>query len=69
MGRTTWYLLWLSRAFIVYAGTRTPEKLFEIQSETIRPIKVRHYQYAKYRREHTGLLNELIYSSTMQGMA
>ena len=39
MGRTT-VLALAKQGFIVYAGTRTPEKLFEIQSENIRPIKL-----------------------------
>ena len=39
MGRAT-VLALAKQGFIVYAGTRTPEKLFEIQSETIRPIKL-----------------------------
>ena len=39
MGRTTALAL-AKQGFIVYAGTRTPEKLFEIQSENIRPIKL-----------------------------
>ena len=39
MGRTT-VLALAKQGFIVYAGTRTPEKLFEIQSEAIRPIKL-----------------------------
>lgn len=39
MGRAT-VLYLASRDFIVYAGTRTPEKLFDIQTENIRPIKL-----------------------------
>lgn len=39
MGRAT--VLYLAKqGFIVYAGTRTPQKLFDIQSENIRPIKL-----------------------------
>ena len=39
MGRAT--VLYLAKqGFIIYAGTRTPQKLFDIQSETIRPIKL-----------------------------
>jgi len=37
MGRTTAVYL-AAQGYIVYAGTRTPEKLFDIQSENIRPI-------------------------------
>jgi len=37
MGRAT--VLYLAEAgYVVYAGTRTPSKLFDIQSENIRPI-------------------------------
>ena len=37
MGRAT--VLYLAKeGYIVYAGTRTPKKLFDIQSENIRPI-------------------------------
>jgi len=37
MGRAT--VLYLAqRGYIVYAGSRTPEKLFDIQTENIRPI-------------------------------
>jgi len=39
MGRTT-VLALAKQGFIVYAGTRTPEKLFDIQSENIRPVKL-----------------------------
>jgi short-subunit dehydrogenase len=39
MGRAT--VLYLAqKGYIVYAGTRTPQKLFDIQSENIRPIKL-----------------------------
>lgn len=39
MGRAT--VLYLAKqGFIVYAGTRTPQKLFDIQSENIRPIRL-----------------------------
>ena len=39
MGRAT--VLYLAKhGYIVYAGSRTPQKLFDIQSETIRPILV-----------------------------
>jgi short-subunit dehydrogenase len=39
MGRATVQAL-AKQGFIVYAGSRTPEKLFDIQSEDIRPIKL-----------------------------
>ena len=39
MGRATVVYL-ASQGFIVYAGTRTPQKLFDIQSENIRPIRL-----------------------------
>jgi len=39
MGRATALAL-AKQGFIVYAGSRTPEKLFNIQSENIRPIKL-----------------------------
>ena len=39
MGRATVAYL-ARRDFIVYAGTRTPEKLFDIQTKNIRPIKL-----------------------------
>ena len=39
MGRAT--ALYLSKqGFMVYAGSRTPEKLFDIQSENLHPIKL-----------------------------
>ena len=39
MGRAT--VLYLAKqGYLIYAGTRTPQKLFDIQSETIRPIKL-----------------------------
>ena len=39
MGRAT--VLYLAQqGYIVYAGTRTPQKLFDIQSENIRPIRL-----------------------------
>jgi len=37
MGRATVVYL-AAQGYIIYAGTRTPEKLFDIQSENIRPI-------------------------------
>ncbi len=39
MGRATAVAL-AKQGFIVYAGTRTPAKLFDIQSENIRPVQL-----------------------------
>ena len=39
MGRATVIAL-AKQGFIIYAGSRTPEKLFDIQTEFIRPIKL-----------------------------
>ncbi len=39
MGRATAIAL-SNQGFVVYAGSRTPHKLFDIQSENIRPVKL-----------------------------